>query len=132
MTNKRVLIADDSRSMLAFLSQSLAKLGFNEIDDVNDGFEAFNLIRSRGYSLIILDHDMPGLKGIDILRKLKPAKLPIILVTGHVDSEMIRIIKGEGLHVCSVISKPFKFETLEQKVGAIPRPTGLKPIGLSV
>jgi len=81
--------------------------------------EAFDLIRLRKYDLIILDHNMPKLTGIDIVRKLKPIKYPILLVTGHVDHEMIEIIKAEKLHVASIIAKPFKLETLKQKISEI-------------
>ncbi|MEI6985698.1 MAG: response regulator [Rhodospirillaceae bacterium] len=120
---KRVLIADDSNTVATYIKSSMEMLGFYDAEIVANGTDALNLIISKPYRLIILDHDMPGMKGLDIIRTLSNLKTrlstPIMLVTGSVNGEMIEQIRNERLAVAAVIAKPFTLETFQQRVTTV-------------
>ena len=120
---RRVLIADDSNTVATYIKASMELLGFYDAEIATNGTDALNLIISKPYRLIILDHDMPGMKGLDIIRTLSNLKTrlstPIMLVTGSVNNEMIEQIRKERLAVAAVIAKPFTLETFQQRVTAV-------------
>ncbi len=120
---RRVLIAEDSKTMSTYIKSSMELLGIYQADLVANGTEALNMILSKPYRLIILDHDMPGMKGLDIIRTLSNLRTrfntPIMLVTGNVNSEMVERIRSEQLTVAAVIAKPFSQEAFQQRVSAV-------------
>ncbi|HEX8821514.1 MAG TPA: ATP-binding protein [Archangium sp.] len=79
-----VLVADDEPAVLEVLSQVVEDLG-HDVIQARDGEEAWNLARSRRPSLVVTDHMMPRLSGLDLCRRLKGDELlgrvPIILLS---------------------------------------------------
>ena len=73
----RVLVAEDSKMMSEYLSSILQKLGFDAIDVAKDGREAVRLLGSSQYNLIILDRNMPGMSGVEVLQNLRYSPIPI-------------------------------------------------------
>ena len=120
---RRVLIADDNNTVATYIKSSMETLGFYDAEIATNGTDALNLIISKPYRLIILDHDMPGMKGLDIIRTLSNLRTrlttPIMLVTGSVKNDMIEQIRKERLAVAAVIAKPFTLETFQQRVTAV-------------
>ncbi|MCZ6821012.1 MAG: response regulator, partial [Calditrichaeota bacterium] len=80
----RILIADDEPSITAGLS-ALLEIEDYRVATVNNGAEALKLLRKGNFDLILADLMMPGLTGLDILREVNKAKLPIevIIITGQ-------------------------------------------------
>ncbi len=67
----RVLIADDSKTMVTFVESALERMVHLVTDVVNDGSKALNAVLNTRYSLVILDHDMPGMTGLDVRQHTK-------------------------------------------------------------
>ncbi|MBL1639775.1 response regulator, partial [Klebsiella pneumoniae] len=71
----RVIIADDNPTNRLLLRRQLDILGYY-VDDVEDGEQAFSLIKRRQYDLLITDLNMPGMDGLTLaqqVRKINPA-----------------------------------------------------------
>ncbi len=119
----RVLVAEDSKMMSEYLSSILQKLGFDAIDVAKDGREAVRLLGSSQYNLIILDRNMPGMSGVEVLQNLRyspiPISAPILMVTGSADRELVEIIRNENLPVAGIVAKPFTFDTFKEKYDRI-------------
>ena len=119
----RALVAEDSKMMSEYLSAILQKLGFDAIDVANDGREAVRLLGSSQYNLIILDRNMPGMSGVEVLQNLRyspiPITAPVLMVTGSADRELVEIIRNENLPVAGIVAKPFTFETFKEKYDRI-------------
>ncbi|MEI8393204.1 MAG: response regulator [Rhodospirillaceae bacterium] len=119
----RILVAEDNPTMITYMRTAMEGIGLYSIDSVTDGNEALNLITSKPYGLIVLDHDMPGMKGLDIIRTLSNLRTgfytPIMLVTGQVNSEMVQAIRNERLTVAAVIAKPFPQDAFQKRVAAV-------------
>ena len=80
----RVLVVDDDPNSLSALAQLLAEEGF-VVETAADGLQALPKVRLFAPDIMIVDVEMAGLNGIDLLRKVREddAELPVILMSGH-------------------------------------------------
>ena len=69
MSIQRALVVDDDSFSREFLSEATRSLGIHT-DSCNDGESALQHIRQRGADMVFTDLRMPGLSGIDLVRKL--------------------------------------------------------------
>jgi sigma-B regulation protein RsbU (phosphoserine phosphatase) len=87
-TNDRILVADDDASSRKLLVKILTRAGFS-CTQAPDGFEALKALHADPPSLLLLDFDMPGKDGAEVLRELRKdanaaiAQIPTIMLTGH-------------------------------------------------
>ncbi|NOY53553.1 MAG: response regulator [Deltaproteobacteria bacterium] len=81
--NKKILIADDDRENLSVLERFLFHSGF-KADLAENGAEAFERFRRNDYAMIFSDINMPGMTGIELLRKIRAEddNTPVIMITG--------------------------------------------------
>ncbi|NTV14174.1 MAG: response regulator [Desulfobulbaceae bacterium] len=84
MTKKKILLVDDEESIHILYREELEELGY-EVHSAMSGEEAMRVLPSLRPNLIILDIQMPGMNGIDVLRRVKEQdpKLPVILSSAY-------------------------------------------------
>src|SRR6266480_2383321 len=88
----QILVVDDDAISRKILVQLLASAGY-ECGECEDGTEALELIQAKQPSLLLLDFDMPGLNGAEVLKRLRSdsnpgvAQIPAIMLTGHGSEE---------------------------------------------
>lgn len=101
------LFVDDEMNR-DMLSRRLRRKGY---DVAHDGDRALALIRDHRFDLVLLDVIMPGLNGLEVLKKLREAHtaidLPIIMATARGESE--EIVKALGLGANDYVTKPLDF-----------------------
>lgn len=108
MTDRRVIIADDTDDMRALVSIVLLGAGVTVVGEGKNGDEALDMWRtSRPPDLfaVILDQRMPGLTGLQVAAEIladQPGQRVVIL-SAHVDAEMNAA--AEALGVTAVVSK---------------------------
>jgi len=102
MGNK-ILIADDNKEMRETLSKMLA--GY-EVAEAADGETAWATAVFELPDLILLDVDMPGMNGIDVLKKTAglPGRPSVIIITGDRSKETAS--KAGEIGVCAYLLKP--------------------------
>ena len=66
----RLLVVEDEKKLCDMIAKSLHQAGY-EVDTCNDGEEALEMICAEMYDLIVLDLNLPGMDGMDILRELR-------------------------------------------------------------
>jgi two-component system, chemotaxis family, chemotaxis protein CheY len=111
---KKVLVVDDSNSIRGQVSAALEQADF-EVLGAADGVEALTrLSEHRDLDLIVLDVNLPGMSGLEILERLMadPAtwKLPVLILTTGSDRELLERARKAGAKGWLV--KPFKSELL--------------------
>lgn len=108
---KKVLIVDDESLVLWFLKRALEKEGY-KIDTASNGEEALRKIEKGGYSLLITDLKMPGMDGLELLKRLKESGcLPFTIITSaYLSEEAVKKAHEIGVYQC--IRKPFRIEEL--------------------
>ena len=81
---KKILLIDDEESIHILYREELEELGY-EVHSAMSGEEALKILPTLNPDLVILDIQMPGMNGIDVLRKLKEQdpKLPVILSSAY-------------------------------------------------
>jgi sigma-B regulation protein RsbU (phosphoserine phosphatase) len=88
----QILVVDDDAISRKILAQLLASAG-HDSRQCEDGAKALQLIHAKPPSLLLLDFDMPGLNGAEVLRRLRSdadpavAQIPAIMLTGHGSEE---------------------------------------------
>lgn len=112
----RILIVDDEEFVLNALERSL-RLDGHEVIKCQDPFQAIEVLKEREVDVIISDHLMPQMKGLDLLREartLRPEAIRILL-TGHADLQLALRAINEG-QVYRFFTKPWDDETLRLDV----------------
>ena len=106
----RLLVVDDNDDNRDVLSRRLTQKGFL-VAIAADGAEALSLIESQAYDLILLDVEMPGMSGLDVLSQLRvnrsQTQLPVIMVTAR--SEGADIVEAFRLGANDYVTKPLDF-----------------------
>src|SRR4029077_10352056 len=79
----RILVADDDRDIRRLNARVLEQSGY-QVDTAEDGAAAWEVLQIKAFNLLITDNDMPKLTGVELVRKLRSARmaLPVILATG--------------------------------------------------
>jgi len=113
--SSKILVVDDDPEMRALLLDVLTSEGY-EVVEAKDGTEAVLALRARKFDLILMDKNMPGPSGLDLLpgfRRVSPWS-PIIMMTafGDVPSYMEAVEKG----AVEFLFKPFRMEELKAAV----------------
>ena len=116
-----VLIVDDYNPMIRIIRNLLRQLGFENIDDANDGSEALEKMQQRKYGLVISDWNMEPMTGYDLLQQVRAdpnlASTPFIMVTAESKTENVIAAKKAG--VSNYIVKPFNAQTLKSKIESV-------------
>ena len=110
-----ILVVDDDPEMRALLLDVLSNEGY-EVVEAKDGTEAVLALRARKFDVILMDKNMPGPSGLDLLpgfRRVCPWS-PIIMMTafGDVPSYMEAVEKG----AVEYLFKPFRMEELKAAI----------------
>jgi len=120
-TNMRILVVDDFSTMRRIIKNILRQLGFNNIEEADDGSTGWEVLNKGGIDFIISDWNMPQMTGIEFLRKVRASEefsdLPFLMVTAEAQQE--NIIEAVQAKVSNYIVKPFTAETLKQKIDKI-------------
>jgi two-component system chemotaxis response regulator CheY len=116
-----ILVVDDYSTMIRIIRNLLKQIGFENVDDANDGSAALAKMQGKQYGLIISDWNMEPMTGYDLLREVRanPAlsKTPFIMITAESKTENVIAAKKAG--VSNYIVKPFNAATLKTKMEAV-------------
>lgn len=115
-----VLIVDDDEAVLTMLRKVMKSSGI-ESDAARSGGEAIELTSRGHYDLMLLDINMPGMDGFEVIQTLRGRglKLPIIVVSGR--KEDYDALYGLDIGADDYLTKPFNPVTLGAKVKALIR-----------
>jgi len=115
----RVLIVDDDVELCRLLVERLSGEGFT-IEVVHDGQHGLERALSREHTLVILDLMLPGVGGLDVLRRLRTqSSVPILILTAR--GEDVERILGLEIGADDYLPKPFNPRELIARIRAILR-----------
>jgi DNA-binding NtrC family response regulator len=108
----RILIADDDKNLRMVLANELSEEGF-EVEIAENGTMAMNLLENQEYDVLLLDLNMPGLSGMDVLKKIKALELAteIVILTGN--ATISTAVEAMKLGAYDFLTKPFKIAELK-------------------
>ena len=111
----RILAVDDDENMQFLQARVLAKAGYN-VTAVADGEEAWTALLTERFDLLLADHNMPRLCGLDLVARMRAAgmTLPVIINSGCLDLGEAPAYRHLGL--AAVLRKSFQFSELMDAV----------------
>ena len=119
--NLKILIVDDFSTMRRIIKNLLRELGFSNAVEADDGQTALPILQAGGIDFLVTDWNMPGMTGIDLLKKVRAdpnlATLPILMVTAEAKRE--QIVEAAQAGVNGYVIKPFTAVTLKEKIDKI-------------
>ena len=111
----RVLVVDDELPVIDVLSEYFTSQGYT-VRSASSGLEALNVIPQFHPSVVLLDIRMPGLDGLEVLRRIRAldATVAVIMVTANEDVGLAKETLKIGAF--DYVAKPFDFTYLDQAV----------------
>src|SRR5438105_6582850 len=114
-----ILVVDDNEMNRDMLSRRLERKGFS-VRTAADGAAALEAVAQGGLDLVLLDIEMPGLSGMDVLRTLRrthtSVDLPIVMATARTDSQDVVQALEDGAN--DYVTKPLDFPVVLARVEA--------------
>ncbi len=118
----KILVVDDEVKILKMVSDYLEAVGF-EVTGAPDGITALKKFREVEFDLIVLDFMLPGIDGIDVIRRIREeSAIPIVMLTAR--AEETDKLMGLEIGADDYIVKPFSMKELAARIRAVLRRTG--------
>ena len=118
MTDKKLLIIDDEENIRKMLKKSLEAENY-QIELALNGEEGLEKVKGGNFDLILLDLNLPGMDGIEVLEQLRAEDnlTPVLIITGYgsVDSA-VKVMK---LGAIDYLQKPFNPEEIKEQIQQI-------------
>ncbi|HBT89008.1 response regulator [Desulfobacter sp.] len=111
----KILIVDDEKDFVEMFSLRLTRQG-EKVSTAYSGQEALDLLEKTAVDVVILDIRMPGMDGIETLKKIKASHplVEVILLTGHGSTETA--VEGMKEGAFDYLMKPADFEDISKKL----------------
>jgi PAS domain S-box-containing protein len=112
----RILIVDDQPSNVLLLEEMLRAVGYTCIESTTDPFVVCGLHRENNYDLILLDLQMPGMDGFQVMQGLKEIEsdgyLPVLVITAQPDHKLRALAAGAK----DFVAKPFDLVEVQTRI----------------
>jgi two-component system chemotaxis response regulator CheY len=119
--NIKILVVDDMSTMRRITKNFLKQLGFNNVEEAENGQDGLAKLRAESYGFVVSDWNMPVMTGIEMLRAIRADEklktLPVLMVTAEAQKD--NIVEAAQAGVSNYIVKPFTAETLQDKMNKI-------------
>lgn len=119
--NMRVLVVDDFSTMRRIVKSIVKQLGFNNVDEAEDGKQALEMLKGGKYGFVVSDWNMPNMTGIDLLRAIRSdpelKDIPVLMVTAETEKQIVVDAIQAGVN--NYIVKPFTPQVFEEKMNKI-------------
>jgi DNA-binding NtrC family response regulator len=108
----KIVIADDDKNLRKVLLNELSDEGF-EVIETDQGAKTIELLERNEYDVLLLDMNMPGLSGLDVLKKLKELEIPteVIILTAY--ATVSSAVEAMKTGAYDYLTKPFQIEELK-------------------
>jgi len=119
MVITKILVVDDSPTMIRILVNTLNKAGFNQVETAESGKDALTkLAADPNVSILLTDWNMPEMSGLELLQAVKAdpklKNIPVMMVTSRSVKEDILLAIKSGAR--DYIVKPFTVEAIKLKL----------------
>lgn len=116
----RLLVVEDERALCQTIAEGLRLNGY-EVDTCEDGREALELCETESFDLILLDLNLPGMDGMEVLRQLRNQDNETSILILSARGQLKDKVDGLDAGANDYLTKPFHFEELEARVRSLTR-----------
>jgi len=115
-----ILVVDDYQGMANLIRKVLHNMGYQNIEARTDGRRALQALRDQDFDLVICDHHMEPMSGLDLLHEIRKDErlnnLPFIMISGHASHDNVTKAMDEA--ATYYIAKPFTAKALKRGLNA--------------
>lgn len=120
-TAMKILVVDDFSATRQVVKNTLEQFGFNNIEEVADGYSALVRLKSALFDFVIMDWGISQMSGLDLLKQIRAdpelKHIPVLMVTeDHLQENIVAAIKA-GLN--DYIIRPFEANIFAEKLEKI-------------
>ena len=116
----RLLVVEDEKKLCDTIAKTLYQAGY-EVDTCYDGDEALDYILAENYDLIVLDLNLPGTDGMDILKELRKENEETKVLILSARSQIVDKVEGLDAGANDYMEKPFHLQELEARIRSLTR-----------
>ncbi|RJP55218.1 MAG: chemotaxis protein CheY [Deltaproteobacteria bacterium] len=117
----KFLVVDDFSTMRRIVKNILKQLGYEDIEEAEDGVNAYAKLKNGGFGFVVSDWNMPNMDGMQLLEKIRNdpelKDTPFLMVTA--EAEKHKVVEAIKAGVNNYIVKPFTAELLKEKMEKI-------------
>jgi|SRR5208283_2670056 len=117
----RFLVVDDFSTTRRVVKNILKQLGYDSIEEADDGAQAYSKLQNGQYDFVISDWNMPNMDGLELLKKIRSDErlkaMPVLMVTAEAEREKVILAIQAG--VSNYIMKPFTADMVKEKLDKI-------------
>jgi DNA-binding response OmpR family regulator len=113
----RILVVDDDRDIRQLSAEVLIHSGY-EVDTAEDGKAGWEALQIKAFNLLITDNNMPKLTGVELVRRLRSARmaLPVVMAA---ELPMHELARNPSLQLAALLPKPFYVSQLLETVRVV-------------
>ncbi len=119
--NMKILVVDDFSTMRRIIRNILREIGYNNVDEADDGSTALEKLKGGGFDFVVTDWNMPIMPGIELLKEIrkdeKLRRTPVLMVTAEAAKE--NVVTAVQAGVDNYIVKPFTAAALKERIDLI-------------
>jgi len=117
----KILVVEDSPTMRRIIKNTLKRIGYDEVEEAEDGVQALATLGNTPIDFIVTDWNMPKMSGLDFIKRVKSNQeykhVPILMVTTRsVEQDVLEAFEAGA---ASYIVKPFTPDVLKEKMDSI-------------
>lgn len=117
----KILVVDDFSTMRRIVKNILRQLGYENIEEAEDGAYAFAKLKNGGFQFVVSDWNMPNMTGLELLKQVRSdaglKDMPFLMVTAEAEKD--KVIEAIKAGVSNYIVKPFTAEIMKEKMDKI-------------
>jgi DNA-binding response OmpR family regulator len=116
----RILVVDEDRDLRRLYADALAGLGCH-VDAVEDGAAAWAALKTSRYQLLITEHELANLTGVELVKMMRAARiaLPVVMAARRLPAHALA--RNPSLQLAATLSKPFAVDALLDTVKTVLR-----------
>lgn len=116
----RLLIVEDEKQICDTIAKRLYDIGY-EVDTCYDGEDALECILAENYDLIVLDLNLPGMDGMEILKELRRMNEETKVLILSARGQIVDKVEGLDAGANDYMEKPFHLQELEARIRSLTR-----------
>lgn len=120
-TKAKILIVDDFSTMRRIVKNILKQLGYENMEEAEDGTQALSKLRAGSFDFVVTDWNMPNMTGLELCEQIRAddalKEIPVLFVTAEAQKE--NVVAAVQAGASNYIVKPFTAEVMKEKMEKI-------------
>jgi two-component system OmpR family response regulator len=114
----RILLVDDDRDLRSINARLLLESGYH-VDTANDGASGWRALNARHYDVLITDNTMPGVTGLELIKKLRSEDMTLAVILASGTAPMDELSQNPWMQIDALLPKPYTVAQLVRTIDEV-------------